>query len=140
AAPRAAQAGRPARAGPRRRGRGTPSARVLAPVGPGVRIAGEMAGRGRSGWKRATGGVAPMSNAPAVSGEICQYEWSPEAACVPNPNPKNTTTVTTGVTNRPGNQAPAANPVAVSAGTPAALTAAGHHSGPPQVAWRAVMT
>ena len=81
-----------------------------------------------------------MSKAPAVSGEICQYEWSPDAACVPNPNPKNTTIVTSGVTNRLGNQAPAANPMAVSAGTPAALTTAGHHSGPPQDACRAVMT
>ena len=80
-----------------------------------------------------------MSNAPAVSGEICQYEWSPEVACVPNANPKNTTTVTSGVTNRPGNQVPAANPIAVRAGTPAALTAAGHHSGLPQDACRAVM-
>ena len=81
-----------------------------------------------------------MSKAPAVSGEICQYEWSPEAAWVLNANPKNATTVTSGVTNRPGNHAPAANPIAVSAGTPAALTTAGHHSGPPQEACRAVMT
>src|SRR2546430_12494565 len=79
-----------------------------------------------------------MSNAPAVSGEICQYEWSPEAACVLNANPKNITTVTSGVTNRLGNHAPAANPIAVSAGTPAALTTAGHHSGLPQDACRAV--
>ena len=49
------------------------------------------------------------------------------------------TTVTSGVTNRPGNQAPTANPTAVSAGTPAALTTTGHHSGPPQDACRAVM-
>src|ERR1700759_1319057 len=80
-----------------------------------------------------------MSNAPAISGEICQYEWSPEVACVPKANPKNTTTVTSGGTNRPGNHAPAANPIAVSAGTPAALTTTGHHSGPPQDACRAVM-
>jgi hypothetical protein len=81
-----------------------------------------------------------MSKAPAVSGEICQYEWSPEAAWVLNANPKNATKVTSGVTNRPGNHAPAANPIAVSAGTPAALTTAGHHSGPPHEACRAVMT
>src|SRR6266576_488762 len=80
-----------------------------------------------------------MSNAPVVSGEICQYEWSPEAACVLNATPKNITTVSSGVTNRPGNHAPAANPIAVSAGTPAALTAAGHHSGLPQDACRAVL-
>src|SRR5258708_27160470 len=80
-----------------------------------------------------------MSTPPTVSGKPCQYEWSPEAACVPNANPKNITTVTSGVTNRPGNQAPAANPIAVRAGTPAALSAAGHHNGPPQDAGRAVM-
>src|SRR5216684_7303960 len=80
-----------------------------------------------------------MSKAPEVSGETCQNEWSPEAACVPYPSPKNTATVTSGATNRPGNQAPAANPMAVSTGTPAALTTAGHHSGPPQDACRAVM-
>src|SRR6478672_6147343 len=80
-----------------------------------------------------------MSNAPVVSGEICQYEWSPEADCVLNATPKNTATVTSGVTNRPGNHAPAANPIAVSAGTPAALTTAGHHRGLPPDACRAVM-
>src|SRR4029077_16725746 len=80
-----------------------------------------------------------MSNAPAISGETCQYEWSPEAACVPNANPKNTTTVASGVMNRPGNHAPAANPIAVRAGTPAALTAAGPHSALPPDACRAVM-
>jgi hypothetical protein len=57
-----------------------------------------------------------------------------------NPSPKKTTRVTSGVTKRPGNQAPAANPMAVSAGTPAALTTTGHHSGPPQEACLAVMT
>src|SRR5882672_11022009 len=75
-----------------------------------------------------------MSKAPAISGETCQYEWSPEAACMPKANPKNTTTVTSGVTNRPGNHAPAANPIAVSAGTPAALTTAGHHGDAGQAA------
>jgi len=81
-----------------------------------------------------------MSTAPEVSGEICQYEWSPEAAWVPNARPKNAATVTSGTVNRLGNSVPAANPTADSRGTATAPTTAGHHSGPPQDACRAVST
>src|SRR5215470_6239475 len=44
----------------------------------------------------------------------------------------------TGAVNRLGTSVPAANPSAVRAGRLAPATTAGHHSGPPQVAWRAV--
>src|SRR5580693_6439571 len=43
-----------------------------------------------------------------------------------------------GAVNRLGRNVPTANPRAEKAGTLAAATAAGHHSGPPQLACRAV--
>ena len=38
----------------------------------------------------------------------------------------------TGAMNRPGKQAPRANPAEANAATPTAPTATGHHGGPPQ--------
>ncbi len=45
---------------------------------------------------------------------------------------QNAPNAATGAVNRPGNQAPAANPAALNAATPVAPTATGHHGGPPQ--------
>src|SRR6202034_1242396 len=44
-----------------------------------------------------------------------------------------------GAVNRLGRRAPAVNPSAEKASRLAATTAAGHHSGPPQLAWCAVI-
>ena len=51
---------------------------------------------------------------------------------------KNAATAASGAVNRLGTSVPAANPSADMAGRLAAATAAGHHSGPPQAACRAV--
>jgi hypothetical protein len=45
---------------------------------------------------------------------------------------------TSGAVNRLGRNAPATKPTAQNARTHATATAAGHHSGPPQLAWWAV--
>jgi hypothetical protein len=60
-------------------------------------------------------------------------------AIAPAPSARNTATATSGALNRLGTSAPAANPRAQDAATIAAPTATGHHSGPPQVACRAVI-
>ena len=51
---------------------------------------------------------------------------------------KNAAIAASGAVNRLGTSVPAANPSADRAGRLAAATATGHHSGPPQVACRAV--
>jgi hypothetical protein len=47
---------------------------------------------------------------------------------------KNAATAASGAVKRLGRNVPTANPRAEKAGTLAAATAAGHHSGPPQLA------
>src|SRR5215469_1000020 len=77
----------------------------------------------------------PMNDESAIVGETCHCGGR---GCALNPRAKNAPTVTTGTVNRLGNHAPAAKPTADSAGIPAAPTMAGHQSGPPQCACRAV--
>ena len=79
-----------------------------------------------------------MSQGPVTSGEICQYDWLPWISCVLSASAKNAAIAASGAVNRLGTSVPAANPSADRAGRLAAATAAGHHSGPPQVACCAV--
>ena len=51
---------------------------------------------------------------------------------------KNAAMAANGAVKRPGRKVPRTNPRAENAGRAAAPTAAGHHSGPPQLAWCAV--
>ncbi len=73
-----------------------------------------------------------------TTGETCQYDWLPRIGRVLNASATNATTAASGAVNRLGRSAPAAKPSAERAGRLAAPTAAGHHSGPPQAACRAV--
>ncbi len=84
-------------------------------------------------------GSGPISQGSATTGETCQYDWLPTISWVLSASTKNAAIATSGAVNRPGTSAPAANPSADNAGRLAAATAAGHHSGPPQVAWCAVI-
>jgi hypothetical protein len=79
-----------------------------------------------------------VSHGPLISGETCQYDWLPTISSVLSARTKNATTAATGAVNRLGISVPAANPSAARAGKLAPATIAGHHSGPPQLAWRAV--
>src|SRR5579859_3728623 len=83
-------------------------------------------------------GSGPISQGPLTIGETCQYDWLPWIGWVLSASTKNAASAASGAVNRPGTSVPAANPSAVRAGTAAAATAAGHHSGPPQVACCAV--
>ncbi len=85
-----------------------------------------------------TPGLGPRSQGAATIGEICQYDWLPLINWVLSASTKNAAIVTSGAVNRLGTSVPAANPSAVRAGRLAPATTAGHHSGPPQVAWCAV--
>ena len=80
----------------------------------------------------------PMSQGLATSGEICQYDWLPLISSVLSASTKNAPTAASGGVNRLGTSVPAANPSAERAGRLAAVTTAGHHSGPPHVACCAV--
>ena len=51
---------------------------------------------------------------------------------------KNAAMAASGAVKRPGRKVPRTNPRAENAGRQAAATAAGDHSGPPQLAWCAV--
>src|SRR5215831_4806862 len=93
---------------------------------------------GRKGKKVAAPALGPRSQGPVTSGEICQYDWLPWITTVLSASAKNAAIAATGGVNRLGTSVPAANPSADRAGTPAAATAAGHHSGPPQAACCAV--
>ncbi len=73
-----------------------------------------------------------------TSGEICQYDWLPTISSVLSTSKKNAATAASGAVNRPGTSVPAANPIADRAARLAATTAAGHHNGPPQLAWCAI--
>ena len=81
----------------------------------------------------------PMSHGAATTGEICQYDWLPTMSCVLSASTKNAAIAASGAVNRLGSRAPAVNPSAEKASRLAATTAAGHHSGPPQLAWCAVI-
>src|ERR1039457_3310211 len=72
------------------------------------------------------------------TGKICAYGLLRCAASTLTSNARSAPTAASGAVNRPGKWAPAANPRALTATTPAAPTATGHHSGPPQVTCRAV--
>ena len=80
----------------------------------------------------------PTSQGAATTGETCQYDWLPTMSWVLSASTKNAAMAASGAVNRLGSRAPATNPSAAKAGRLAATTAAGHHSGPPQLAWRAV--
>src|ERR1700733_2876702 len=81
----------------------------------------------------------PMSQGAATTGETCQYDWLPTMSCVLSASTKNAAMAASGAVNRLGSRAPAVSPSAEKATRLAATTAAGHHSGPPQLAWRAVI-
>ena len=71
-------------------------------------------------------------------GETFQYDWLPTISWVLSATTKNAAIAVTGAVSRLGSSVPAANPSAASAASVAAVTAAGHHSGPPQCTWCAV--
>ena len=73
-----------------------------------------------------------------MSGHICAYVALFCRANAPPPSARNTSTAASAAVNRPGSSAPAANPRAQHVATPAAPTATGHQSGPPQWACSAV--
>src|ERR1700728_5097325 len=81
----------------------------------------------------------PMSQGAATTGETCQYDWLPTMSWVLSASTKNAAMAASGAVNRLGRRAPAVNPSAEKASRLAATTAAGHHSGPPQLAWCAVV-
>src|ERR1700721_4531406 len=81
----------------------------------------------------------PTSQGAATTGEICQYDWLPTMSWVLSASTKNAAVAASGAVNRLGRRAPATNPSAEKASRLAATTAAGHHSGPPQLAWGAVI-